>query len=984
MPFACRPPCVWRSDEAVVTHARDSETRGRELALLAYFRAMLITRFFEQIHGPASFDPARDGLFTDDVSDKVGGFANHSFYTRLLPEAFAKGVAPKEWVDAVFARLDAKVDAENAKRTARHHGRTGPVVLLPYPQTFAAEMQPFTLCAAGSYSGRARWIEPVFAMVDVARNPCGNISLSFDGDAFLPPPLWFRRKFFTPRTDALPLHFGAFSDYVETVRAWSWEGVNPWQDALSFFDACWEAASGLSWGDWCAGNDFEVHPGWIREGRSDQAGLAILAMYRQIREQLHHTPQSVALFTELCTGTHGDEVAIPRCHLGQMGDTYGLMPSQRVAVQSAAAMHDQRILAINGPPGSGKTVLLQSVVADLVVRGALARKSPLILACGATNQAVTNILEAFAASAKPGDDLLAQRWIPGLASFGMYAKAQSRPDEPWSTQMLTLNPGMDLQELSPGPTDKFYSDARKALDDSLEGAAVSVRHLLVVASRPESLKAWERNISQWCGRDVARKEGMDLLRDRLALVVEAIKTCDAMVAAWSIAHRESADRKESRRRFLAQIKPVVLLALGQTGMTDSDASRSWLDACKRQARVIANPRHEGDSPADVMSAALDVTLRRRAFLLAARWFEGEFLRQVRAIPWSTPRARNDAFRMLACVSPCMVATFDKIGSVFDIWDGSARRCLWGKADLLIVDEAGQAGPDRGAAAFGLAKRALVVGDVLQLSPVESDDQPFFSAEIAEQYEVFDADAQERGALCGLAPDPSTEICGGRAGSVMRMASYVSEFSSPGEERPGLWLYDHFRCDPAIIAYSNQHWYGQKLVVRTRPYGGDRRAMDHLAVHGRCEAVGGSKRNPEEARVISRWLAEHRAVLEAEYNMPLDQIVAIITPFHPHAGLLRDTLRKHPGLRDCGRKMTVGTVHALQGAERPLILFSTVYAEPPPDSVYFMDRADTMLNVAVSRAKHAFIAVGDPQVFFHARHGTATWELGQHLGLAQSA
>ena len=939
---------------------------------------MLRTRFYERIHGPDAFDPARDGVFTE-VPDRAGGFVNGSLYTRLLPEAFEAGVAPKEWVNAVFARLDAEVDAENAKRIARNRGR-GPVVLKPYLQAFPAEMQPFTLCVAGSYGGRAQWIEPVFAIVDVARTPCGKISLSFDGEAFLPPPLWFRRKFFTPRTDFVPLHFGAFSDYVETVRTWSWEGVNPWQKALSFFDGCWTAASGLSWNDWRAGNDFEVRPGWIREGRSDQAGAEILAMYRQIREQLNHTPQSVALFTELCTGAHGDEVAIPRCHLGQMGDTYGLMPSQRVAVQSAAAMHDQRILAINGPPGSGKTVLLQSVVADLVVRGALASKSPLILACGATNQAVTNILEAFAASAKPGDDLLAQRWIPGLASFGMYAKAQSRPDEAWNTQMLTLNPGMDLQELSTDPTGEIYSGARKALDDSLKGGAVSMRDLLVVASRPESFQAWERALSQWCGRDVARKEGMDMLRDRLALVVEAIKTCDAMVAAWRISHLESANREESIRRFLQQIRPVVLIALGQTGMAGSDASHAWKEAYKQQARVIANPRHAGDSLADVMSAALDVTLRRRAFLLAARWFEGEFLRQVRAIPWSLPRARHDAFRMLACVAPCMVATFDKIGSVFDIWDGSARRCLWGKADLLLVDEAGQAGSDRGAAAFGLAKRALVVGDVLQLSPVESDDQPFFSTEIAEQYGVFDADAQERGALCGLAPDPSTEICGGRAGSVMRMASYVSEFSSPGEESPGLWLYDHFRCDPDIIAYSNKHWYGGKLVVRTRPYGGDRRAMDHLAVHGRCEAVSGSKRNPEEARVISQWLAEHRAALEDEYDMPLDKIVAIVTPFKPHARLLQDTVRKHPGLRDCGRKMTVGTVHALQGAERSLILFSTVDSEPPPDSVYFMDRADTMLNVAVSRAKHAFIAVGDPQVFYHARHGTATWELGRHLPL----
>lgn len=60
------------------------------------------------------------------------------------------------------------------------------------------------------------------------------------------------------------------------------------------------------------------------------------------------------------------------------------------------------------------------------------------------------------------------------------------------------------------------------------------------------------------------------------------------------------------------------------------------------------------------------------------------------------------------------------------------------------------------------------------------------------------------------------------------------------------------------------------------------------------------------------------------------------------------------------KITVGTVHSLQGAERNIVLFSTVYTSDNQQE-YFFDRGVNMLNVAVSRAKDAFIVVGDKDI-----------------------
>ena len=59
-------------------------------------------------------------------------------------------------------------------------------------------------------------------------------------------------------------------------------------------------------------------------------------------------------------------------------------------------------------------------------------------------------------------------------------------------------------------------------------------------------------------------------------------------------------------------------------------------------------------------------------------------------------------------------------------------------------------------------------------------------------------------------------------------------------------------------------------------------------------------------------------------------------------------------------MTVGTVHSLQGAERPIIIFSSVYSKHANGG--FIDKSPSLLNVAVSRAQNSFLVFGDMDVF----------------------
>lgn len=117
-------------------------------------------------------------------------------------------------------------------------------------------------------------------------------------------------------------------------------------------------------------------------------------------------------------------------HVGQMGGEYPLSHSQRESISCFQEIGEGEILAVNGPPGTGKTTLLQSVVADMYVKTAIKReKAPIIIATSTNNQAVTNIIESFGKINPIGIRNLEQRWITGVHSFAVYFPSKAKESE---------------------------------------------------------------------------------------------------------------------------------------------------------------------------------------------------------------------------------------------------------------------------------------------------------------------------------------------------------------------------------------------------------------------------------------------------------------------------------------------------------------------------------------------------------------------------
>ena len=134
-------------------------------------------------------------------------------------------------------------------------------------------------------------------------------------------------------------------------------------------------------------------------------------------------------------------------HCGQFGPAFPLSPSQRRAVHETLILGHGEVLAVTGPPGTGKTTLIQSIIASMWVIEARrsGAKPPLIVCCSATNQATTNIIDSFS---RAGSDAgpLAGRWLPDFSSFGTFCSSESRARAKISVPFTLLSGGGTLAD----------------------------------------------------------------------------------------------------------------------------------------------------------------------------------------------------------------------------------------------------------------------------------------------------------------------------------------------------------------------------------------------------------------------------------------------------------------------------------------------------------------------------------------------------------
>ncbi len=363
---------------------------------------------------------------------------------------------------------------------------------------------------------------------------------------------------------------------------------------------------------------------------------------------------------------------------------------------------------------------------------------------------------------------------------------------------------------------------------------------------------------------------------------------------------------------------------------------------------------------------LDKGTRLYSFHLCGRYWEGRWIEKIKKLRTEKGTELNnlpmiEQIRTHAMLAPITVATMAYLPGLFQ----TGKTTQFGQADLLIVDEAGQATAEQGTVAFSFAKKAIVVGDVDQLEPVWSVNKPTNDT-ILHQLDLY-----------AYKLNIEKRSMSAASGNIMSMAQKASKFSLPRSAHPGLLLSNHYRCVKPIIQYCCELVYGDDLHPK-RDVSYDKKLflppVSYVAVESTPLKSGSSWINFEEAEKIADWLAFNRNKLLNHYQKThLKDVVAILVPFRPQVDHIRQALSKHmakhgfTNSKSEVNEITIGTVHSLQGDEKPVVIFCGVI-RPGLDST-FIDRSHSLLNVAVSRAKDSFIIVAHPD--FLAQRGNQT-------------
>ncbi|MFE0104729.1 AAA domain-containing protein [Streptomyces sp. NPDC059009] len=258
-------------------------------------------------------------------------------------------------------------------------------------------------------------------------------------------------------------------------------------------------------------------------------------------------------------------------------------------------------------------------------------------------------------------------------------------------------------------------------------------------------------------------------------------------------------------------------------------------------------------------------------------------------------------------------------------------------DLVVIDEASQCSIPSVLPLLFRAKRALIIGDPMQLGHI-----PGITAQQERQ-------ARLRSGLSAAQLEDDR----------LTYHVYAAYHAAAQHGEAALLLDEHYRCHPAIADVVNGYCYAGQLQVLT-DVRNQVSAVDPVGVidpapvlgwvdvsHGESArgAGGQSWRNAAEAAQV------RKTVDELLIRLPDDATVGVVTPFRAQKEALAQVWADDDRVR-------VGTVHAFQGGQRDVMVLSPVATDnTPPRTTHWVASQVNLWNVAVTRAKSQLITVG---------------------------
>lgn len=285
-------------------------------------------------------------------------------------------------------------------------------------------------------------------------------------------------------------------------------------------------------------------------------------------------------------------------------------------------------------------------------------------------------------------------------------------------------------------------------------------------------------------------------------------------------------------------------------------------------------------------------------------------------------AIRSAWTSLFMLVPVLSSTFSSFARSF----GSLGT---GEIGWLFVDEAGQASPQAAVGALWRSRRAVLVGDPLQLKPIVTVSD----AVLEHMRTRYHVDAH------WIPNRQSAQTLADEATPWGRMAGPVGN-----KTWVGLPLVVHRRCDKPMYELANRIAYDGAMVYGTLAPSPDKETLASMQT-GWIHASGTSQGNwvPAEGEALQKLLAQlHEDGVK-------DADISVITPFKAVKEKLRQMLRD---------KIVSGTIHTMQGKEAPVVILVLGGNTAGSGARNWAVSEPNLLNVAATRAKRRLYVIGD--------------------------
>lgn len=238
-------------------------------------------------------------------------------------------------------------------------------------------------------------------------------------------------------------------------------------------------------------------------------------------------------------------------------------------------------------------------------------------------------------------------------------------------------------------------------------------------------------------------------------------------------------------------------------------------------------------------------------------------------------------------------------------------------DIIMMDEAGQCNVANALIPIVRGKQLLLVGDPQQLRPVVVLDK-VINDSLKEKYCI---------------PEEYDYI----KNSIYTLFTQIDITSNE------TLLSYHYRCHDKIIGFSNKKYYHSKLKLKGKSNEDKPLLFVDTSKKDKLKIFGKKNISEAEAKYICEYIRSNPEVS-----------VGVITPFVRQKECIEYYLKQN-NISD----VTVGTVHAFQGDQKDVILFSTAVTNSTLRGTYdWLKNNKELINVAVSRPKNKLIMLGN--------------------------